>query len=150
MHNPGGLLFFYLTECHETKTMSWKRLKRCMIFHQRLCHPKLCAVSLLPLRSFPLFFSFLDRWQQLSLLPRVEITVFSKNIGVNVKLIHTSGLRVLFFFLIWSSLQISWRRLVTKYAGVKSDRTTCGAKILERRVIRNTWIRGKKTAVKYA
>ena len=25
-----------------------------------------------------------------------------------------------------------------------SDRTTCGAKILERRVIRNKWIRGKK------
>ena len=44
-----------------------------------------------------LSFSFLDRWRQLSLLPRVEITVFSKNIKVNVKLIHTSGLGVSFF-----------------------------------------------------
>ena len=33
-----------------------------------------------------LSFSFLDQWQQLSLLPRVEITVFSKNIKVNVQL----------------------------------------------------------------
>ena len=44
-----------------------------------------------------LSFSFLDRWQQLSLLPRLEITVFCKNIKVNVKLNHASGLGVHFF-----------------------------------------------------
>ena len=43
----------------------------------------------------------------------------------------------------WSRLQISWCHLAAEDAGVKSDRTTCRAKILERGVIRNTWIRGK-------
>ena len=44
-----------------------------------------------------LSFSFLDRWRQLSRLPRLEIIVFSQNVKVNVKLIHTSGLGVSFF-----------------------------------------------------
>ena len=44
-----------------------------------------------------LSFSFLDQRGQLSLLPRLEITVFSKNITVNVKLIHNSGLGLCFF-----------------------------------------------------
>ena len=48
------------------------------------------------------------------------------------------------FFPIWSRLQISWRRLVTKDAGVISDQTTCRAKILQHGVLQNTWIRGKK------
>ena len=90
-----------------------------------------------------LSFSFLDRWRQFSLLPRIEITIFSKNIKVNVKLIYTS-VRGVSILPIWSRLQIRWRRLTTEDAGVKSDRTTCWAKILERGVIRNTWIRGKK------
>ena len=47
------------------------------LFYQRLCHPKLCAVSLLLLRCFPLFFF---SWLMTTTQPRVEITVFSKNI----------------------------------------------------------------------
>ena len=49
-----------------------------------------------------------------------------------------------YVFLIWSRLQISWHHLVTEYAGVISDRTSCGAKILECGVLQNMWIRGKK------
>ena len=44
--------------------------------------------------------------------------------------------------LIWNPS--SWRHLTTEDAGVKSNWTTCRAKILERGVIRNTWIRDKK------
>ena len=69
-----------------------------------------------------LSFAFLDRWRQLSLLPRLKITVFSKNVKVNVKLIYTIGLGV-HFFPIWNRLQISWRHFPTQYPGVKSDRT---------------------------
>ena len=49
-----------------------------------------------------------------------------------------------YVFPIWSRLQISWHRLVTEYTGVICDRTTCRAKIQERGVLRNTWIKGKK------
>ena len=53
------------------------------------------VVLLLPLRYFPLFF-FLTGDDNSAFLPRVEITVFSKNFKVNVKLIHTFGLGVRF------------------------------------------------------
>ena len=85
--------------------------------------------------------SFLDRRRELSLFPRLEITIFSKNVKVNVKLNH-SGLGVR----LWSRPQISLRHLVTEDAGLINDLTTCRAKIQECRVLRNTWIRGKKAS----
>ena len=47
-----------------------------LLFHQRLRHPRLCAVSLPPLHCFPPFFSFFDQWQQLRLLlwSRIQIS----------------------------------------------------------------------------
>ena len=80
-------------------------------------------------------FCFLEHWRQLSLLRRLEITVFSRNIKFNVKLIYTSR------------LQISWRHIATEYAGLISDQTTCSAKIQECGVLWNTWIRGKKATL---
>ena len=88
-----------------------------------------------------LSFSFLDLWRQLSLLPRVEITVFSKNIKVNVKLIHTSVLGVRFFWdeVDYRSADVAWR---LKTLGWK----VIGLLRFLSEVLRNTWIRVKKAS----
>ena len=106
---------------------------------------KLHTVCLFTIYLLPFMVFSAEKYSSLNWrhLPRLKITIFSQNIEVNVKLIHTSGLGV-HLIPIWSRLQISWHRLATENAGVLSDRTTCRAKILERRVIRNTWIRGRK------
>ena len=136
-----------MTTCQHKKNFTQCVFLQCICYHsqcfsaEKYSSPnRRCFASPSSLLSS---LSLLDRWRQLSLLPRLKITIFSQNITVNVKLIHTSGLGVC-FFPIWSRRQISWRRLATKDAGVISDRTTCRAKIVERGVIRNTWIRGKK------
>ena len=65
------------------------------VFQQRNIVHQTDAVSLLPLRCFPLFFFSLPVTTA-QLFARVEITVFSKSIKLNVKLIHTSGLEYVF------------------------------------------------------
>ena len=89
-----------------------------------------------------LSFSFLYQWRQLSFLQELKSAYLPRILKLmwNSSTLAASST----FSLIRSSLQISWRRLATEDAGVNSDRTTCGAKILECGVIQNTWIRGRK------
>ena len=75
----------------KSQSMSFYNLLpfRCSVFFSREIVCQTDAVLLLPLRCFPLLLF-------LTFLPRLEITVFTKNIKVNVKLILTSGIGVVF------------------------------------------------------